>query len=61
MRTFCIVFALVFVVGMSPALAERVSVRVVKTAVAVTTTAVKAVPKAPRAAWRGISWLIKHV
>ena len=60
MRTLFLVVVLAFIVGASEARAERASVLVVKTAVAATTAAVKAVPKAPGAAWRGLKWLARH-
>lgn len=60
MKMLCVVCALVFLVGVSPAHAERASVVVAKATATATTAAIKAVPKAPRAAWHGFKWLIAH-
>ena len=60
MRMLVMFVALVFVVGVSEARAERASVVAAKAVSKATVTAVKAVPKAPGAAWRGLTWLIRH-
>ena len=60
MRIFFVVFALVFVVGVSHARAERVSVAAVKAVSKAGVTVVKAVPKVPGAAWRCVKWAAKH-
>ena len=56
MKTLCLVAALVAVVGVSEARAERVSVTIAKGVVKVA----KAVPCPAPAAWRGIKWVAKH-
>ena len=60
MRHLCILVALVFVVGVSEARAERASVVVVKAVSKATVTAVKAAPKVPGAAWRCLKWVAAH-
>ena len=69
MRTLFIVFALVFVVGVSAARAERASVAVAKAVSKASVAAVKASGKAVkvavstcpgRSAWRGLKWVVKH-
>ena len=60
MRTLSLVVALVVIVGVSEASAERASVIAVKAVSKAAVTVVKAVPKAPAAAWRGVKWVVKH-
>ena len=60
MRTLFVLVACVFVVGVSEARAERASIIAAKAVSKASVTVVKAVPKAPGAAWRCVKWVAKH-
>ena len=60
MRMLVMFVALVFVVGVSEARAERASVVAAKAVSKAAVTVVKAVPKAPAAAWKCLKFVAAH-